>query len=269
MGVIDGIRRFLRGAQAYERVEDGRILDVPSGYNVRELGGYETAAGCVARHRYLRSGGTDRLVKSDIDYLVSYGVTHVLDLRGEFESPRRTCRLANVEGITWYNVELYGFDISDPALGKARRDSGENYLVDSYLTMLANREAIRAIMRFFIRANEGGLTCTLFHCAAGMDRTGVTAMLLLGLAGASRPTIVADYTYSFGDVAAVDEAIAARTARMSDSELHSELQGRMSAIETTYDTLLTAYGSVRDFLIACDLSAAELDTIVSTMVEPA
>ena len=35
--------------------------------------------------------------------------------------------------------------------------------------------------------------CTLFHCRAGKDRTGVVAMLLLGLAGVSDEDIVADY----------------------------------------------------------------------------
>ena len=36
----------------------------------------------------------------------------------------------------------------------------------------------------------------LFHCTAGKDRTGLTAMLLLGLAGVNNETIIEDYAWS-------------------------------------------------------------------------
>ena len=42
-------------------------------------------------------------------------------------------------------------------------------------------------------AAHRGRAC-LFHCTAGKDRTGVTAMLLLLLAGVPREVVIADYS---------------------------------------------------------------------------
>lgn len=43
----------------------------------------------------------------------------------------------------------------------------------------------------FILDNIDG--CLLFHCQAGKDRTGVLAMILMGLTGVSKEDIVANY----------------------------------------------------------------------------
>jgi len=53
-------------------------------------------------------------------------------------------------------------------------DEGD-YYAGVYLDMLANREAVRRMFAFMASVSEDG--CVLFHCSAGMDRTGVTAML--------------------------------------------------------------------------------------------
>ena len=47
-------------------------------------------------------------------------------------------------------------------------------------------------LRRVIEALDGD-GCSLFHCRAGKDRTGVIAMLLLNLAGVDDEYIVADY----------------------------------------------------------------------------
>ena len=52
-------------------------------------------------------------------------------------------------------------------------------------------DSASSIRRVFEALDTDG--CALFHCRAGKDRTGVIAMLLLGLAGVSDDDIVADY----------------------------------------------------------------------------
>ena len=60
---------------------------------------------------------------------------------------------------------------------------------DVYLQLLDNdAESFRLVMGAL-----DGPGCALFHCRAGKDRTGVIAMLLLGLAGVDDAQIVADY----------------------------------------------------------------------------
>lgn len=242
-----------------------RILDIPSGENVRELGGYQAFGGTTRYGRYLRAGSTEGLVEKDLRLFERYGVKYVLDLRGDFEHPAMTCRFARRKGITWLNVPLFGYDLSDPKLNRSRTiaDGFTDYLTESYLTMLANRDAVRQIIEFLARVPEGD--CALFHCAAGMDRTGVTSMLVLGVAGVGRRQILADYTYSFGTIDEVNRAI--DDPSYDGESPWNSIQARLFTISTVYDTLIEAYGTVREYLIACGVSREDLDLLRSGFVQ--
>ncbi len=244
-------------------LQSERILSVPSGDNVRELGGYRALGGLTRWHRYLRSGSTDRMDSRDIARLRAYGVTHVLDLRGSFEQPRGTCAFAREKGFTWLNVPLYDFDLHDPRF--VPPDGNEDYLVESYLTMLSNHDAVRQVIEFL--ADVPPDECALFHCAAGMDRTGVTAMLLLAVAGVGRRQIAADYVYSFGSVDEVNQAL--DDPDFDGNSPWLSLQARLSTMGTVYATLLDAYGSVDDYLMACGVSRETLERLRAGFVEGA
>jgi protein-tyrosine phosphatase len=57
--------------------------------------------------------------------------------------------------------------------------------------MLAEHpERVIAAVRAIATAPPG---CVLFHCASGKDRTGLLALVLLALAGATPDEIIADY----------------------------------------------------------------------------
>lgn len=232
-----------------------RILDVPTGMNVRELGSYEANGRMTLPHRFIRSGSTRNLNRRDIERLLDYGVTHVLDLRGSAESPQLTCAFARQRGVTWRNVSLFGRDISDPSL--IPPEGTKNYLTSSYVTMLGNHAAIRECFEFFADMPEG--SCALFHCAAGMDRTGMMAMLLLGLVGVSRDQIVRDYLYSYGSVREIERAVTTR--EYPQTLMGNRLPSRREAIEETYDTVIRGYGTVRNYLLACEIGEDRLDHV--------
>lgn len=242
----------LFGRKAEELVPE-RKLDLASGYNVRELGGYAVEGGETAYRRFLRSGGLEMLDRVDQQRLYDYGVRLVVDLRSSHELEMARDRLAQMPGMRFLHVPLYDINISDPRLERQGDDQG-TYLTLGYLTMLGNRDAIRSIFSFFATARPR--ECVLFHCAAGMDRTGVTAMLLLGIVGASRERIVADYCYSFGSVAEVD-----RFAFGIREPLRPELRLRNEAICTVYDRLLDTYGSVEQYLLECGVTPDELASV--------
>ncbi len=230
-------------------IEVARKLDVKTGYNVRELGGYAVGAGETAWHRMIRSGSIDMLSEKDQRRLHDYGVRAVLDLRGFSESRVAPDKLAAMDSVRFKGVPFYDFNISDPKL--ERPDDSGGCLTLGYLTMLANHEAVREIFAFVARCEPED--CLLFHCAAGMDRTGMCAMLLLGVVGASRERIVADYCYSFGSVEEVDAFIYDNRFAPSD-----ELLLRRAAIEAVYDRLMLAYGSFEEYLGECGVTDAEI-----------
>lgn len=240
------------------------IVNVPSGYNVRELGGYVTPYGRTHTHRFLRSGGIDSLSRRDAQFLVDYGVRRVLDLRGEMEVRGGDGPLAGDPKVTWKNIPLYDFDMSDPAFMDADGGTLGGYLSSGYFTMLANRDAVRDSFRFFAEAEPG--SCILFHCAAGMDRTGVTAMLVLGLCGVARDQVIADYAYSFGTLAEVNAAVFGAKGR-TRHKVREELRQRIDAITVVYDKLIDAYGSFERYLLACGLSTKELVAVRDHLVE--
>lgn len=228
------------------------MLDV--GYNVRELGGYPTPRGATLTHRFLRSGDTDDLSERDLLYLRNYGVRRVVDLRSKSERAIAPDDLANQDWVTYRNVPLYDFDLHDPSLDI---DAGnDNFLASSYLQILANRPAVREVFSFFAEAAPS--ECVLYHCAVGMDRTGVTSMLLLGLAGVDRGRIIADYVYSYGEPGEVNEAVFNHHVPVG---ARNDLAGAIQTMATVYDRLTSAYGSVHGYLTACGLTQRQLAAV--------
>lgn len=243
-----------------QELEPARRLNLQTGFNVRELGGYAVGEGSTQYRRFVRSGGLDMLSAQDQLRLHGYGVRMVVDLRGDSEVRLARDKLAEMPGVRFCHVPLYDINISDPQL--ERSDDDGSYMTLGYLTMLGNHEAIRRIFSFFATAGEGD--CVLFHCAAGMDRTGVTAMLLLGLVGASKERVVADYCYSFASEREVDRYV---YDRIRDGA-RQELKLRYEAIDTVYDRLISGYGSIPSYLESCGVTGAELDRVRRHLCTP-
>lgn len=250
-------------AVANERLlEDGHTLRLRSAYNVRELGGFDSPRGTTLRHRFLRSGATRSLTQDDLDILRAWGVTRVADLRSLGESPQLSCRFARQDWVTWENVPLYDYDMSAPAMTPVRDVGG--YFVSGYLHMLTSHAAIRRLFEFFAQA--GSDECVLFHCAAGMDRTGMVAMLLLGLAEVPRSQIIADYLYSFGKVAEVDGIVFGGKEPVVREGFWNPIPSRLEAITFMLDRIEGGYGTARAFLSACDVDDACLDAVRGMLV---
>lgn len=245
-----------------------RKLHLASCRNVRELGGYPTPCGSTQYHRFLRAGSTRSLITSDIQLLKDWGVARALDLRSTAESPRVTCTLSRQTGIAWKNVPLYDIDVSAPTMMPAH--GAKSYLVSSYLQMLAVTKSIKRAFEFLAQAQRN--ECVLFHCAAGMDRTGVISLLLLGLCGVPKQQILADYAYSFGPTdavnLAVEEAMARRLVVPASTEPGYLLAVRIQAIEITYDTIVQTHGSVRNYLASCDVGDQTLDAVSGHLLQP-
>lgn len=260
MGFFDKIRAalFWSDAAGAGPLAEARVLDIPSGENFRDLGGYDSPAGQTAYRRFVRSGSTAYLTDADLTRLEDYGICRVLDLRSPFENPRSSDRFARRSGIEWLNVPLFDYDLSDPALTATAVPQG-NYLIDGYVTMLSNREAIRQIFAFFAQTPPGG--GVLFHCAAGMDRTGMTAALLLGLAEVPRAQIVADYLYSFASIAEVNRIVYEGERPWERAGGWSPMPSRKEAIEFVLDRIEEGYGTTRHYLHECGIDDGCLETV--------
>jgi hypothetical protein len=191
-----------------------RWLDLGGCDNIRDLGGLPTIDGRTTRYGHLlRSDTLQDLTPADVDRLRdSYRLRTVVDLRAPAEAAREgRGPLAHVPVVAYHNLSfLPGEWImpDDPRFPAIVRDLDsvdrvEHYL--DYLRLAADRvaDAIRLL------ADEGNGP-TVFHCAAGKDRTGALAALVLSIVGVGTAAVVADYALTNERLPKVDARLAGR-----------------------------------------------------------
>lgn len=166
-----------------------RRLALEGPVNFRDLGGYRAAGGRVVRRRHLfRSDALHRLTTSDVEQVHALGVTTIIDFRTihEIESSGRGA----IDSLRAEHLHLPTFDTTRPLM---EDDEILRTLVtapEAYLSMMRNGAPAYAGALRRVAASEDPV---VFFCAAGKDRTGVFAALVLGLLGVSDDDIVADY----------------------------------------------------------------------------
>ena len=159
--------------------------------NTRDLGGIPTPSGPTPWQTFLRSDGLQNINIPDIQFLQNYGVTRIIDLRSAEELLQQPDPVT--ETIQYFNIPLMIGDVADATQNLSSHSFD---LGDFYIGLLEERSSQLRLIFELLAENSGA---TLFHCAAGKDRTGVVAALLLELAEAAYPDIIADYqvTHTF------------------------------------------------------------------------
>jgi protein tyrosine/serine phosphatase len=164
--------------------------------NVRDLGGLPTMDGGQTRYGVLlRSDTLQHLTADGVARLRDeFGLGTVLDLRAVEEAAREGRGLLEFEPVSYHNLSFLTTRWvmpDDPAYDALVRTRTSDDRVAHYLdyVRLAG-ESVATAVRLICDATSGP---TLFHCAAGKDRTGVLAALVLTIAGVERDAIIADY----------------------------------------------------------------------------
>ncbi|HEY4279705.1 MAG TPA: tyrosine-protein phosphatase [Conexibacter sp.] len=239
-------------------------------FNLRDLGGYATADGRRTRWRRLyRGAGLHRLAGNDIEIVRELGLATAIDLRtqGELDAVGRYPReelpadFHHLPMIT----SLWGLDGIDPDAPAA------DYLLARYREMLdAGTATIATTFRLLARDDAYP---AVFYCAAGKDRTGVMAALLLSAVGVREEEIVADYALSHERV----QRIVARAAARGDADAHSAMVAQppammaapAAAMELLLATIRDEHGSAHDYLEAIGVEREAVAAIEASLLEPA
>ena len=235
-----------------------RHLALEGTLNVRDLGGYDTADGRTTRwRRYLRADGLHQLADAAREELLGLGLRTVVDLRRGSELAERPSVFAATEGVDYRHVDFVGegpTDPSQPLLEGAER-TGDIYC--QYLEV--RRDKVRDTLRALAAP---GAVPALFNCAAGKDRTGVTAALLLGLAGVPDEVIAEDYGLS--------GRFLFHRLEEGDTRTRQEYQEQASptkAMEIVLDHLNGRYGGFEPFVRAIGLSPEEVSRLRAGLLE--
>jgi protein-tyrosine phosphatase len=172
-------------------IEADRHIPFEQVFNFRDLGGYVADGDRLVRWRRLfRADGLNRLQPEEEAAFGELGVATVVDLRTVDEAEHGGRFPTDVWDVTYYHRPMFDVlpdwptDIGDPAL----------YLAERYMEMFASgRDAIATVFELLTVPEAYPL---VFHCAAGKDRTGITAGLVLHVLGVDDDVIASDYALS-------------------------------------------------------------------------
>jgi len=233
-----------------------RFVSLDGAFNLRDLGGYRTATGATVRWRRLfRADGPERLTDRDRAVVAGLGIATVVDLRTSEESS--VGDWPSIGTVHRHSVFDLMPDIEGlPPLQDAA-DMGRRYLFRLEAGAARFVDAIETIA-------DGIDQPALFHCAAGKDRTGILAALILDLLGVDEETIVSDYALSH---APMQRRIATAKAdpRPDDHDYDAFPTLAKSAHAETMRALLDAcaerYGSISAIVIDRGLTAETTDRL--------
>jgi protein-tyrosine phosphatase len=221
----------------------GRDLSWDGCVNVRDLGGL----GRVKPGAVVRTDALSKLSAAGWAAAWEYGVRTVVDLRdvdeiGSDSAPRPV-------GISTVRVPLD--PVGTPFYERWQKI--DNLASPLYFPAMLDEhpESVIAAVRAIADAAPG---CVVFHCAGGKDRTGLLALVLLTLAGATPEEIIADYLLTYDRMKQRYDELGYRDQLTAVREI-------VARHGTTVDTSLTstiASLTMPDFLLENGLSEAEL-----------
>ena len=220
-----------------------RLFDIEGSPNIRHIGGYETRHGSVTKPDMVRAASLHRLKPNGVEHLHERGVRTVVDLRSKVERERDVTPDLAPYGIAHVFAPVFEQEASPVGLA-SEEFVGYGVVYERMLRM--GRAAYRTLFET-IAETEGGL---LFHCAAGKDRTGVAAALMLNLVGVSDEVIVDDYRHS-GELLKplLVEWLPKMAERgITEERAHALMGSPVEAMESALKHLHTAYGSAEAYL---------------------
>jgi protein-tyrosine phosphatase len=167
-----------------------RLVPLDAVHNFRDLGGFPTTEGRTTRWgRLYRADGLYRLTGADLDRVRELGLNSVVDLRTFGELDERGTFPQAEHPVHFHHVPV--IDETWRPEDVVTTDDAADFLEQAYLTMI-EQGAHRFAEAFQTLCVPGALPA-VFHCAAGKDRTGVLAMMVLGALDVADEYIVADY----------------------------------------------------------------------------
>lgn len=185
--------------QSFE--EKKRRLEFSGAKNFRDLGGYRTVDGKVVRWGMLyRSDQLNKLTDADREHLAALKLDRIIDFRAEYEKEKPDRLPINPE------IRVVAIPILDSTT-EIWRDSRQKFIKDNLRNIdpakflietnieLATRFTPQ-VRQFIYELFSANGRPVLFHSAAGKDRTGYAAAIILRILGVLPEVVMDDYLLS-------------------------------------------------------------------------
>ena len=234
-----------------------RWVALDGAFNFRDLGGYATRQGARLRWGSLyRSDALHHLSADDVEMLASLGVDRVIDLRAPDEIAAVGRGVLSHGPFDYLNAPVLPSTTGEALGAPPGDDLGERYLWYLDVGRQALVDAIAALA-------EPGRGAVVFHCAAGKDRTGVLAAIVLAMLDVGYDDIVADY-------ALTNLALPSILDRLAADPLHGAAVAQIPADRRTVrpeamrrflQLLDDTYGGARSWAESAGLAPTCIDAV--------
>ena len=246
-----------------------RLVHMEQVHNFRDLGGYPTASGATTKWRTLfRADGLHRLrAAADIEIVQTFGLKSVIDLRTKREQQEQGIFPLDDIEVDFHHVSIVDATWSDSKETPQIEDPVE-FLVWGYRDLLEIGSEKFALAMKILSDQEN--VPAVFHCAAGKDRTGVLAALILSTVGVADDIICADYgltqrsiekTISWAKLHYPE--MATRWTEINPVYLAAEPQ----AMQVILNDLVSAHGSVINYVRSLGVSESEIQSLSALLLE--
>ena len=252
-----------------------RLIPLQGSFNFRDLGGYPGSGGRLTRWgRLFRADALHELTPDDVVQLRQLGLHTIVDLRTERELAASGRGPLEPEEVAFHHLAVVregvrGDGTSDGAGDgesmAAPAPAGDD-LAERYLWYLdVGRDSLVEALTLLGREENYPL---VFHCAAGKDRTGVLAALVLSIIGVGREVIVADYLITAERLRFImerwlaDPAFAERMAKVPASRFSVEAP----TMDGFLEQLEIRYGGARGWALEAGISVGLLNRMTDLML---
>jgi rhodanese-related sulfurtransferase len=245
-----------------------RLIALDGAFNFRDLGGYRGSEGKVTRWGTLfRSDTLHELSPTDVGTLRTMGLATVIDLRTPRELARTGRGPLGPEPIRYQNLSVIREGAGREAEGEAMASPDGDDLSERYLWYL--EVGGQALGEALTILGEPANYPLVFHCAAGKDRTGVLAALVLDLLGVEPEVIVDDYLITAGRMELIlaryrsDPAFGVRMAQAPPSRFGVE----GTTMERFLDVLHQRLGGAEAWASTVGVPPASIERMRSVLLE--
>ena len=257
-------------ARPIDPADPPRDIALVDTYNLRDLGGYPTADGRRVRWRTLfRGASLQRLAGADAETVRELGVLTAIDLRTAHELTSSGGYPVDALPATVHHLPMLSSIWELPESGRA--EAADRFLLARYRDMLdEGAPAIVETMAILARADD---LPAVFFCAAGKDRTGVLAALVLDAIGVQDEHIVADYHLSKERVERIRQRALARAGGKGGltamiSQPPQFMAAPPEAMELFLALIREEHGSTAGYLASIGVGEATIDAVSANLLEP-
>ena len=236
--------------------------------NFRDIGGYETSDGYnIKKGLVYRSDHLSNLTSGDLKIIKDLNIKTICDFRSDLELIENPSLFDELSLPKLLHIPIKTLGTQDLKELSSRDDITSQELanaLEGHYVLYVNQHKEK--YSTFLKNIAFEEIPIVFHCFAGKDRTGFAALLLLGLMGVKKETIIEDYLLT-------NKYYKGPTSGSNWSDVISEkikplFEARAEYINAAFNEIQSRYKDIEEFVVKeLNIDFNVIDRIKSKILE--